>query len=212
MIALVNFAAMAGVWGIWWLSFRFRAIDPHPAPARPVKTQQKIQNFGSRHFMVRVLAMLVVLGLVGMMAWHFASRSASMEGQNLAGESLQNADFANGDLAGANLSGARLQGADLTSANLQNANLAGAQLEGADLNHANLERANLTGAHLENADLNGADLYAAKLIDAELENANLNGTHLDSADLTGAQVDQDELNQACGAFTRLDYGLTIPNC
>ena len=77
------------------------------------------------------------------------------------------------DLRGANLQEANLQGADLWGANLRRANLQGADLWGANLRRANLQEADLRGADLEGANLRGANLQEADLRGANLEGADL---------------------------------------
>src|SRR5262249_32240436 len=67
---------------------------------------------------------------------------ANLSGQNLSGQSLQNAFLVAASRNGANLSVAQAQGAFLNGANLTGANLSGAQL-----NNAVLIGANLTGAN-----------------------------------------------------------------
>jgi hypothetical protein len=69
---------------------------------------------------------------------------------------LQGADLQGADLRDANLQGAYLQGAYLRDANLQGAYLRDANLQRADLQGANLRDANLQGANLQGAYLQGA--------------------------------------------------------
>jgi hypothetical protein len=104
-----------------------------------------------------------------------AIEQAVVDGANLLGADLREAD-----LREANLLGADLREADLRRANLHGANLRGADLREADLREANLlgadlRRANLHGANLRGADLRGVDLYGT-----DLHRANLLGANLDS--------------------------------
>ena len=69
------------------------------------------------------------------------------------------------------LQGADLRGVKLKDADLINANLRGANLTGADLRDANLRGADLEGAILRHANLIGADLRNADLKDAILRDA-----------------------------------------
>jgi hypothetical protein len=92
------------------------------------------------------------------------------------------------DLSSANLEGANLKGAYLFDANLDGANLSEANLKGAYLFDANLFKANLKGANLSEADLNGAYLYRTKLIGASLLGANLSEANLEGADLERANL------------------------
>jgi len=203
LVAMITFAAMLAVWGIWWVSFRLgRFSGPMPAPRVPAPPRARSPW----------LIFTALLGAAAIAVWVFANRSPSLEGQNLAGQSLRNGNLAHRNLAGVNLSGAQLENADLAGANLQNANLSGAELENADLIGAQLQNAKLMNAQLENADLDGANLYDANLTNAQMENADLDGAHFDSANLFGAVVSQDQLNKACGAFVSLPYGLGIASC
>lgn len=79
----------------------------------------------------------------------------------------------------ANLQGADLRGVDLREANLQGADLQRADLRGADLRGANLQWAGLQGADLRRADLQGANLQWADLRGAYLRRADLRGANLD---------------------------------
>ena len=84
------------------------------------------------------------------------------------------------------LQGMDLSGRWLSDADLERADLRGANLEGTDLRDANLKAADLRKADLRKADLRGADLYMANLEGADLTGARMEGTLVDSADFTGA--------------------------
>ena len=149
---------------------------------------------------------------------------ADLSGSHLDGAKLVRANLILASLSGADLSGAHLLGAKLTDAKLSGADLSGADLTGADLSGADLSGADLTGADLTDADLSGADLSGAKLNDTKLLGAKLIRTKLSGADLSGAELintnlidakdlTQAQLDKACGAYVKLDPGLTIkPPC
>ena len=88
-------------------------------------------------------------------------------------------DLNGANLRGAFLSDANLKGADLSDADLRGANLKGADLSDANLKGADLSDADLRGANLKGADLSDANLKGADLSDADLSNANLRGANLD---------------------------------
>jgi len=154
---------------------------------------------------------------------------AKLSGANLTDADLSGADLTGADLSGADLSGADLTGADLTDADLSGADLSGAKLNdtkllGAKLIRTKLSGADLSGAELINTNLIGADLSGAKLNDTKLNDAKLIRTKLSGADLSGAELintnlidakdlTQAQLDKACGAYVKLDPGLTIkPPC
>jgi uncharacterized protein YjbI with pentapeptide repeats len=91
------------------------------------------------------------------------------------------------------LQGAQLAGADLNDANLVQVDLRNADLSGASLRDADLRLARLNHVNFSNADLNGADLSKTKLEGADLRGAKLLGTKLADADLRGATVERKAL-------------------
>ncbi|MGO4748158.1 pentapeptide repeat-containing protein, partial [Streptomyces sp. 2MCAF27] len=96
-----------------------------------------------------------------------AKFSINLRGLNVCGIELWGNDSSEAaDLEGVNLDGACLRNADLEFANLGTASLVGANLEGARLDRANLSVANLAGANFNGASLEQASLYAADLRDA----------------------------------------------
>ena len=113
---------------------------------------------------------------------------ANLEGANLAGAILEEANLERANLEGANLRGAYLEEAFLERANLKRAFLVGANLKRAFLVGANLERANLKGANLAGAFLQWADIERANLVGANLEGANLEGANLGWANLGWANL------------------------
>jgi uncharacterized protein YjbI with pentapeptide repeats len=91
-----------------------------------------------------------------------------MEGANLWGTALWEA----------NLNGARLAGADMMEAYLENSLLFGARLQGASLIRANLKRALLKEAHLEGTDLSDVQLAEARLGDVRFADEHHRGPQL----------------------------------
>lgn len=123
-------------------------------------------------------------------------------------------------LQGIELSGANLWDANLEGANLWDANLEGANLEDANLEGANLWDANLEGAGLKDANLKGANLGKANLEGAYLGFVNLEGTNLWGANLEGAglfranlkgviSLTEGQLTQAKLCLTILPEGITL---
>ncbi len=115
-------------------------------------------------------------------------KRANLEGANLRGAYLEEAFLERANLEGANLRGAYLEEAFLERANLKRAFLVGANLKRAFLVGANLERANLKGANLAGAFLQWADIERANLVGANLEGANLEGANLEGANLGWANL------------------------
>ena len=87
---------------------------------------------------------------------------APLEGADLAGVVLWEADLVGTNLAGANLAGAFLLDADLSVAVLKGANLEGAILCGADLEYADLRWTELSGARLDRALLPDQSLWSPR--------------------------------------------------
>lgn len=100
-----------------------------------------------------------------------------------------------------------LNGADLTGLSLPNANLAWAHFTAADIARADLHGACLICANLGAVDLIDANLAGANLCGASLYMADITGANLDGADLREALVSADQLATAriTGA-TRLPDG------
>ena len=122
-------------------------------------------------------------------------------GRRDARRDIQRIHLNGADLTGADLSDANLGGADLTEVTLRDADLAGADLTGATLRDADLTRADLTEAALRSADLGGADLTEATLRNtglrsADLQATTLTGATLTRADLTGAFLGGADLTEA----------------
>jgi len=88
---------------------------------------------------------------------------------------------------------ATLDGFNLTGVNLANANMIRTHLRQANLSNSNFHEANLGGADLSHAILRSAhfcrtDLYETILAGADLDSANLQGTQLAKTDLRGAKL------------------------
>jgi uncharacterized protein YjbI with pentapeptide repeats len=86
-----------------------------------------------------------------------------------------------------------LQGANLVGANLNNANAAGLSFAFADLTNADLRNTNISGgdlgfAKLINADLTGAELTGASIGLADFTNADFSRTDLVGADFFGCNL------------------------
>ncbi|HEX3488685.1 MAG TPA: pentapeptide repeat-containing protein [Streptosporangiaceae bacterium] len=140
---------------------------------------------------------------------------ATLKGQDLAGDDLDQANLSHADLAGANLSGTDLAQATLdgvqsggitgtpslpsgwqlldgylvgSGANLGGASLPNADLANADLSSTDFEGADLTGANLAGTDLTLADLDSANLSQASLTNADAEGATLVGTNLTSSTV------------------------
>jgi uncharacterized protein YjbI with pentapeptide repeats len=99
----------------------------------------------------------------------------SLEGTNLAGVNLTDADLRGVYLAGANFEGA----------NLRRAHFAGAFLKDANFRGANLAEADMRESILAGADLTNADLRGTKLLKAYLCGATIDGALLDQQAVGG---------------------------
>lgn len=128
--------------------------------------------------------------------WRLDLSKSHIEGAELQGINLENANLWNIHLERANLRGARLGGGDLREAHLEHANLQEAHLEGVDLEEACLENANLIGANLKDADLKRADLKLTKLQNANLKNAKLQYAYLENARLENVNLENAKLRMA----------------
>jgi len=137
--------------------------------------------------------------------------NAKLNGMNLRGLDLRNANFHLANLAESDLSGANLRNARLINTNLTDSNLQKAVLDNASLTNAILHRANLTDANLietdltysvltyadfQGANLHGADLRNTRLANANLSRANLTLANLEGTDLTTVALESTELRQA----------------
>jgi uncharacterized protein YjbI with pentapeptide repeats len=119
-----------------------------------------------------------------------------LEGANLVGAWLRDADLAGVDFTNANFQAAKLSSVDLTGATLRGADLRQSGLFKANLTRADLRDADLTGANLTRADLTEADLTKAMLLEAKLIQAKLIQAKLKNADLIGADLRGANLGEA----------------
>ncbi len=136
-------------------------------------------------------------------------REAILQGALLRGASLKASDLTGASLEGANLARADLEnailaGADLAGADLSGANLAGADLRGADLSGAVLRSARMAGVKAGGALFAEADLSGADLSGADLPEADLSSCRLHGTDLTGAALAAASLEEAWGHRLRAD--------
>jgi uncharacterized protein YjbI with pentapeptide repeats len=142
--------------------------------------------------------------------WQIRHNCAALEGADLRGAVLSEANLQAACLWGANLEDAELtetnlQGADLWRANLQGAALGGADLQEAVLKSADLRKsflweANFAGAVLQGADLRDAECEDTNLRNADLRNARLQEVSLSTCDLRHIYVSGTWLQR-----TRLRY-------
>ena len=118
----------------------------------------------------------------------------NINGGNLYGSDMQNANLAGTNLDGANLSKTDLEGAFMTGANFNNANLEGVDMQGStavagsNFQGTDLEYSDMKGADLAGANFNGADLQFTNMQNADLAGSNLANTNLAYADMKGANT------------------------
>src|SRR5579862_8815389 len=117
-----------------------------------------------------------------------ATGQIDFAGQSLNGQNMRGLNLSDAELGGATLVGVNLQGGFLESADLHGATVQGTNLQGADLKNANLQGASLQGTNLQGADLSGANLSGATLQGTNLGGANLTGANLAGAKLQGTNV------------------------
>lgn len=129
--------------------------------------------------------------------------SMFLEGVNLMGADLKNA----------NLEGAKLRGAILINTNLTGANLKGADLQGvlmhianarsADFTNANLSQVKAYNADFENAKFVKAKLTLARMHDSKFREANLQGADMDNANFARSDFRTSNINNAKALHTNL---------
>ncbi len=112
---------------------------------------------------------------------------------------------------------ASLQGADLTGAKLQNADFSSASMQGALLSHAHLHGANMRDADMEAADLFAAKLHGADMTGAKIRAADLRAAGIwmtlppsqetmalsDLKDIIIRPIDELDVSQLAGAIDRV---------
>jgi hypothetical protein len=122
--------------------------------------------------------------------WRVKNRFAEiwLQGAELCGAYLEEADIRYVHLEGANLTGAHLKKAKLEGTHLEEAQLVRAHLWNAEIIGGHLEKANITHAKLVGANLYSAHLEMAKLQDASLEGADVKFAHLEATEFTRANL------------------------
>jgi len=141
-----------------------------------------------------------------------------LDGHDLRGALLTNADLRRASFRDAALDGAHLynvdglkacfDGASLCDAVLvrglfERASFRGATLKGAELDQALLEKADLSGADFEGAWLRDADLAGARAANTSFADASLDGTNLSTCDLRSCRFDGAFIGNARIANARL---------
>jgi hypothetical protein len=116
-------------------------------------------------------------------------REVDLQGIDIRGAYLAEADLSLVDFSGRDLSGMNLEFADFTEAKFNNANLTKA-----DLRRSIFFRADLIGANLEGAELQAADFRQAYLMKANLRRIYLGGVDFTQAALTHADLTESTLN------------------
>ena len=116
---------------------------------------------------------------------------------------LEGADLSGAVLTDADLRTANLTDVDLSGASLGKADLAGADLTGAKLSGANMIEADLSGARLSKADMRGATLRDSNLIGILLSNTDLRGADLSRAEMRGSLLSWADLGEANLSGTNL---------
>ncbi|WP_425272937.1 pentapeptide repeat-containing protein [Rathayibacter festucae] len=125
--------------------------------------------------------------------------SIDLQGVNLAGLSVLEADFSfanlkNSDLSRAAMDCATLQDADLSYSTLRQASLRAVRATDADFSHSKLTNSDLRRGYFLNANFIGADLHEANLANSRVDNANFSGADLTGADLTDSNFTRDQLD------------------
>lgn len=151
------------------------------------------------------------------------SEQAGLNGVNLSGVDLRNADLRWINLSELTLRGANLRGVDFRWANLSRVDLRGADLSsgkafnvrvgssswshvtafphgaiirGTILRNADISDTDLRGADLSGADLSDADLSGSDLRGVDFRGADLSGANLSGANLSGADLSGADLSGA----------------
>ncbi|OUL27898.1 hypothetical protein BV378_09090 [Nostoc sp. RF31YmG] len=119
----------------------------------------------------------------------------------LEGRDLRGADLSEANLSGAKLYGADLRGVTMSYTNIENASLRGADLSGALLHRANLKSSSLEGVKFQGATLNLSNLHSAKLMGADFKGALISKTDFNQAflmasDFKGAIIWETNFRQA----------------
>lgn len=144
-----------------------------------------------------------------------------LQGVDLGGKYLHQANLAGVNLSQANLASAYLRRADLSQSKLEGAILTNTEFRGAALVKVNARQAVAKGASFVNADLSNANWESANLENAILdgaiiENANLRSVNLRGGSLVGVRFVGCDLRQADFAEANLRHAdlveCAVSNC
>lgn len=134
-----------------------------------------------------------------------------LEGQNLAGLTLNKADFTDANLRSVELVGTKVRegmffktdltdavmlNSDLSSSTFQETNLSGADMAYADLSDTSFYRGNFLDVDFSASNMKGAVLEGTYLKGAYMNNADLRGANLSTADLSDAILEDESLNNS----------------
>ena len=119
--------------------------------------------------------------------------SESVAQADLAGTSLQFADFRSSDLKDSSFDGSDLSGASFKSTSLKNASFVGANLtdtsfSSADLQNASLDDANLTRAKFHSSTIKGAKVAGAVLVGVKFTRSDTGEVSFDGQTLRGCHL------------------------
>ena len=132
-----------------------------------------------------------------------------LEGQNLAGLTLNKADFTDANLRSVELVGTKVRegtffrtdltdaimlDSDLSSSNFHDTNLSGADMAYADLSDAYFYRGNFSDVDFNASNMKGVVLESTNLKGAYMNNTDLRGANLSTADLSDAILEDEPLN------------------
>lgn len=124
----------------------------------------------------------------GVEAWNNWRNSNRYLRPNLREITLQGVDIKGAYLAEADLTRVNFSGRDLSFAFLNEANFTEAKFNSSDLRNADLSESSFFRADLIKANLEGADIQAADFTQADLRRANLKGIYLGGVDFTAAAL------------------------
>jgi uncharacterized protein YjbI with pentapeptide repeats len=99
-------------------------------------------------------------------------------------------------LEGVDLSGQQLYNANLSKANLKNSKFIKAVLSGANLSHANLVESDFTESKLYNTNFNNSDLKNSKIVKSSLSSVILNNANLAQCDFTESKLYNTNFNNS----------------
>lgn len=125
-----------------------------------------------------------------------AEPEKALEGPDLAGLDLRNANLSKAWMIKANLRGSQLMGADIREAFLMNADFSGADLSKSTAWTMIAPRADFRDAVLREAHLENSILYEARFDRADLSKANLRGVHFSNIFANGAVLRETNLVDA----------------